>query len=483
MKLTFPSPPLLMSLPLLIVLFGFPVALGAKTNEEVPHRAQVLILGAGAAGISAAKYLHDHGVKDFVIIDAENRIGGRVKASEFGGKIVELGANWVQGTDGNPLWDLAKKYKMAGVVSNYDSYVTRDVNGNDVTSVSDAAFRKFARANRVVDRIREFRQKNKMADVPLRGALRYGGWPMRRTPVEDVVEMFDIDFEFAVPADEMTVLYQPALQENYKQEDFFITDQRGFGYILEQLADEFLTDGATRRLYLNETITRVSYDGQGVKVKTKSGKTFSGDYAICTFSIGVLQSDAVKFVPRFPEKRQLAFNSFTMGTYTKIFMRFNASAQRFWDDEEYILYAHPTRGYYAMWQNLEAVGLHPAGTNILLVSVFDDEADRVSRLPVATVEAELTAVLRSMYGAQVPEPVEILVPDWHTNPLYYGSFSNWPPWMSADTHALMGAPLNHTLYFAGEAYSVGYYGYLHGAMHSGNQTAQQIISSIGLKSA
>ncbi|XP_074661906.1 uncharacterized protein LOC141914571 [Tubulanus polymorphus] len=341
---------------------------------------------------------------------------------------------------------------MAGVVSNYDSYVTRDVDGNDVTSVSDAAFRKFARANRVVDRIREFRQKNKMADVPLRAALRYGGWPMRRTPVEDVVEMFDVDFEFAVPADEMTVLYQPALQENYKQEDFFITDQRGFGYILEQLADEFLTDGATRRLYLNETITRVSYDGQGVKVKTKSGKTFSGDYAI--FS-------------RWEPTRKYSFN---------------ASAQRFWD-EEYILYAHPTRGYYAMWQNQEAVGLHPAGTNKLLVSVFDDEADRVSRLPVATVKAELTAVLRSMYGAQVPEPVEILVHDWHTNPLYYGSFSNWPPWMSADTHALMGASLNHTLYFAGEAYSAGYYGYLHGAMHSGNQTAQQIISSMGLKSA
>ncbi|XP_074661900.1 uncharacterized protein LOC141914568 [Tubulanus polymorphus] len=305
MKLTFPSPPLLMSLPLLIVLFRFPVALGAKTNEEAPHRAQVLILGAGAAGNSATKYIHDHGVKDFVIIDAENRIGGRVKASEFGGKIVD------------PLWDLAK----------------------NLTTLS---------------------QRN-----------------------------------------------DNAVSESCKA-------------------------------------------------------TPSNSY------------------PDFPK---ISKWHLTMGTYTKIFMRFNASAQRFWDDEEYILYAHPTRGYYAMWQNLEAVGLHPAGTNILLVSVFDDEADRVSRLPVATVKAELTAVLRSMYGAQVPEPVEILVHDWHTSPLYYGSFSNWPPWMSADTHALMGASLNHTLYFAGEAYSAGYYGYLHGAMHSGNQTAQQIISSMGLKSA
>ncbi|XP_074658261.1 uncharacterized protein LOC141911182 [Tubulanus polymorphus] len=471
-----PLPPLLLLLLLLLVgLLSTPVAQGAIAQR----RAKVLILGAGAAGISAAKYLHDHGVKDFIIIDAENRIGGRVKATEFGDKIVELGANWVHGTDGNPLWDLAKKYKMAGVIANYDAYVTRDVNGNDVTSALDAAYRKYDRADRVVDRIREFRLKNKMADVPLRAALRFGGWPKRRSPVENLAEIFDVDFDTAVPAEETSVLYQETLQENYKHEDFFITDQRGYSYILERLADEFLTGGASRRLYLNEIVTRVKYNGRGVKVKTKSGKLFRGDYAICTFSIGVMQSDAVKFIPRFPENKQLALNSFSMGTYTKIFMKFDASVQRFWDDEEYILYAHPNRGYYPIWQNLEAKGLHSAGTNILLVTVIGDEADRVSRLPVATVKAELTAVLRSMYGEQVPEPVEILVPDWHSNPFYYGSYSNWPPWMSADMHALMGAPLNDKLYFAGEGYSAEFYGYLHGAMQSGNQTAQQIISAMG----
>lgn len=78
---------------------------------------KVLILGGGVTGIIAARTLHQEGIKDFVIIEGRNELGGRLRDTPFGGKNVELGANWVQGTqtdDGpeNPILTLVKKHKV-----------------------------------------------------------------------------------------------------------------------------------------------------------------------------------------------------------------------------------------------------------------------------------------------------------------------------------------------------------------------------------
>lgn len=78
---------------------------------------KVLILGGGVTGIIAARTLHQQGINDFVIIEGRDELGGRLRNTQFGGKSVELGANWVQGTqteDGpeNPILTLVKKHKV-----------------------------------------------------------------------------------------------------------------------------------------------------------------------------------------------------------------------------------------------------------------------------------------------------------------------------------------------------------------------------------
>ena len=57
--------------------------------------AEVLVLGAGAAGITVAQRLREEGVEGVVVVEGSDRIGGRVKDVQFGGVTVELGANWV----------------------------------------------------------------------------------------------------------------------------------------------------------------------------------------------------------------------------------------------------------------------------------------------------------------------------------------------------------------------------------------------------
>lgn len=88
---------------------------------------RVLILGGGVAGIIAARTLREHGVDNFVIIEAREELGGRMRSHLFAGHTVELGANWVQGiridASGslNPILELVKKHELEFQESEFES--------------------------------------------------------------------------------------------------------------------------------------------------------------------------------------------------------------------------------------------------------------------------------------------------------------------------------------------------------------------------
>jgi polyamine oxidase len=115
---------------------------------------------------------------------------------------------------------------------------------------------------------------------------------------------------------------------------------------------------------------------------------------------------------------------FDMAVYTKIFLKF---PKRFWPEgpgTEFFLYASERRGYYPVWQQFEKQ--YP-GSDVLLVTVTDDESRRIEQQPDNQTMAEAVEVLRKMFpGKDVPEATEILVPRWWSNRFFKGSFSNWP---------------------------------------------------------
>ena len=88
---------------------------GSSVYESKHHK--VLILGGGVTGVIAARTLHQNGIDDFLIVDALDELGGRMMSHNFAGKTIELGANWIQGTqsgDGpaNPIFELARKHNI-----------------------------------------------------------------------------------------------------------------------------------------------------------------------------------------------------------------------------------------------------------------------------------------------------------------------------------------------------------------------------------
>ena len=90
----------------------------------------ILILGAGMAGISAAKRLTERGLEDIVMVEGADRIGGRVREVNFGGVNVEVGANWVhfsnlKKSEINPLELMVKEAKLNSVNDDYSDVIFR----------------------------------------------------------------------------------------------------------------------------------------------------------------------------------------------------------------------------------------------------------------------------------------------------------------------------------------------------------------------
>lgn len=105
----------------------------ARVNSTT-SKTKVLILGGGVAGVIAARTLHEQGIDDFVLVEARDELGGRLHSTPFGGHVVEVGANWIQGTQTgngptNPIWELAKKHGLQTHISDFYGSLSEWVRG------------------------------------------------------------------------------------------------------------------------------------------------------------------------------------------------------------------------------------------------------------------------------------------------------------------------------------------------------------------
>lgn len=94
----------------------------AKNLKKETIKTNVLVLGAGVSGISAASTLYKQNVRDFVVVEAQSSIGGRAKVVEWDGFTIETGANWIHHineNDSQPLLKLKKMLGLQGTLSNY----------------------------------------------------------------------------------------------------------------------------------------------------------------------------------------------------------------------------------------------------------------------------------------------------------------------------------------------------------------------------
>ncbi|KAF7361326.1 Amine oxidase [Mycena sanguinolenta] len=478
---------------LLILAATTGITLAPPPPPKENHRS-VLILGGGVAGIIAARTLHEQGIDDFLIVEARDELGGRLRSKRFGADnrrvTVELGANWIQGTQEgngptNPILALARKHGLKAAESDfYDSMVTYDETGPadylDVFNKAVADYTTLTVAGGA-------RVQRKQVDSTCRtGYSIIGSKP--KTPHEMVSEYYMFvrilalflisttlilvqDWEYA-QTPEQTSWIASSWASGFSDGNLFSIDQRGFKHFIQAEAATFLTPEQT---LLNATVRNIAHSADGVIVTLADGTNITADYAITTFSIGVLQNDDILFEPPLPTWKQEAIQTMTMGTYTKIFLQFE---DKFWFDTQFALYADRERGRYPVWQGLDLENFMP-GSGIVFATVTGDYSQRIERMSDAEVQAEVLEVLRTMFpNTTIPTPTAFFFPRWFSDPLYRGSFSNWPSGFVSPHHTNIRANIGQRLWFAGEGTSQKYFGFLHGAYFEGLDIGKRVANCL-----
>jgi monoamine oxidase len=162
-----------------------------------------------------------------------------------------------------------------------------------------------------------------------------------------------------------------------------------------------------------------------------------------------------------------------MGNLTKVALKFD---EAFWDPAvQYFGYLSEIKGKWPYFLNYRAF----ADANILVALSFGSYPVEVERRPDAEIRAEIMDILRTMFGANAPEPHQSLVTRWSADPYAFGAYSFTGTGVEPEDFDNLAGPVGERLYFAGEHVTFAYHGTVHGAQLSGIAAAKAIGDQVG----
>jgi monoamine oxidase len=431
----------------------------------------ILVLGAGIAGLAAARVLADAGQR-VALIEARDRIGGRIFTDQItrnsGAPVaLELGAEFMHGLP--PVsWDLLKEANLS----------TYELDGTQLSFARggfQASGEDLGDAAGVIDEMMAWLARQpRGTDVTFAEYLdRAGIDGSRRKLATAYVEGFN--------AADSRVIGVAALAEQQRAEDRIHADQlfrieAGYAALPMFLSDRFRAAGGT--LLLEHPVRRVRWSQNAVAVSgvDARGESFElhAERAIVTLPLGVLQAGTVEFEPA-PQEIWSNAARMAMGSVVRISLLFDA---KFWQpDLSFLLTRDEVLS--AWWTPM------PKTTPLITGWVGGPKAAALAqRIGVradgrALLEESLGALSR-LYGIAARDLHSRLISwhthDWQADPYSRGAYC-YAPAGALNASANMTLPVADTLYFAGEhTDTTGHWGTVHGALGSGLRVAAQAIA-------
>jgi monoamine oxidase len=432
---------------------------------------RVIVVGAGMAGLVAARLLHDSGFA-VTVLEARDRLGGRTWTDDSLGAPLDLGGSWVHGIDGNPLALWCAKLGIALVESQGDRLL--------IDERATAPTREGQRRRAILGRA-AFKTAIEWASWKSKAMTR--SWGPRSISVKQAIDPLlragwlpEVDKLVVATFVEMSEGVQGAPYDAIAAEEWFPVEglerngqpKGGFHPLIEDAAR-----GLSIRL--GSPVQRIAWSESGVSAILQNGERIQADRALITVPVGLLRAGLPTLDPLPPEDQRTAIArlGYGAGVLGKIYLRF---PRRFWPERPKWFGRLPDaperRGTFNTWVSHE----QETGRPILLSFSNGATAARLDRTASDTeVKDVAMASLRKMFGADIPEPEAMLFPRWLSDPWSRGGYSYPAVGSAPEDRPIHARPLGRRVYIAGEATEPVEYGTVHAALWSGEQAAEAIF--------
>jgi len=413
--------------------------------------ADVIVVGAGMAGLSAARRLADAG-RRVIVLEANSVVGGRLRTDRSLGVAFDLGASWIHGTEGNPITDLAAAAGAPTVELDFDDVTAFDEGGARWTEddFAEAEGRFEELAVRVLEEGDDDDSFEEILDEI------EPGW------ADDRLRQFFVSTYLVFDTGDLDRLSAGLFDEGEAFDGPEVVMADGY----DRLAT-YLARGLDVRL--GEPVVSVDDTGDEVVVTTASAGYTAADVIIAV-PLGVMKAGTIAFSPDLPDEHREAIEGVGFNAVDKFLFVWD---EVFWDDTDFLVYSPERRDVFNWFLNVDSL---VPGTPALMTFAYADEARTSETASDDEVVALAMAHLRDMYGDGVPDPVAMRRSAWANDPFTLGSYSFTSAGTSMDHFDVLAAPVGR-MHFAGEHTSREYFSTVHGAHLSGLRAAGEILDA------
>lgn len=425
-----------------------------------------IVIGAGIAGLTTARLLTDAGHRT-VVVEARDRIGGRVWTDRSDGRVTDRGASWIHGIADSPVAAAASAFGMRMVEFTVGGYqpdsrpmAHYSPEGARLSPAAAAAYVADIHAvdAALIEAIAASGALATYSDVT-ETALGAQGWPPERT--QRVREYLEHRSEEQYGA-AITDLAAHGLDDDQIDGDEVVFPD-GYDALARGIAPGL-------DIRLSHIVSHVRWGADGVAVTSDRG-VFTARQAVVTVPVGVLQSDGFAIEPALPNPVAAALARLRMNAFEKVFLRFS---ERFWDAGVYAIRQQgPAGRWWHSWYDLTA--LHDEPT--LLTFAAGPAAVATRSWTDAEVVASVMAPLRRLFGEDIADPVAVQRTAWQDDPFARGSYAFMLPGSTTADHDALATPIGEVLHIAGEATWTDDPATVTAALCSGHRAAQNVLGA------
>lgn len=428
-------------------------------------RQNVLIIGAGLAGLRAGQVLKAKG-HQVTILEGRNRFGGRCYTSHKWADLpMDLGATWIhESGKGNPITPIAKALGLRLAADSYDKTTAYEAGDGPLTGADQTYF------NTLGDKVRKAMESSGDADTEMslmqytKNKIGYASMDAYDKRLADYWMREIGGYEYAGDTAELSAWYWDNAKE-FPGPEVYLPDT-GYEPIVNALVQG-------QDIRLNQIVSKIAYTATGVTVTTNVG-TYTADRVIVTVPLGVLKKNKISFSPALPGAYATAISKLGMGTgvLNKVVLRFPSV---FWPAKDWLAYVPSSAelGKFHDWFNPS-----PAlnGKAVLIGFTAGFYGQQQEALADWQIVDKAMAVLRDMFGDGIPNPTDYQITRWDQDPFSYGSYSFFATGSTPAMVKTLTTAVANRVFFAGEHTHPDYPQTTHGAYLSGERAANQILT-------